>query len=228
MIPLKDDNPTHRTPFVSYTILGLCVATFLWQVSLGPREGQLVVYALGMIPAVLLGQATLPPEVAMVPPAGTLITSMFLHGGWLHLLGNMLYLWIFADNVEDAMGHSRFVVFYVVCGVAAALAQTALDPSSEVPMVGASGAISGVLGAYLLLHPKAHVLVLIPLGFLTQLVRLPALFVLLLWFGLQLFQQLMAGTGQGGGVAFMAHIGGFVAGMALIPVFKGRQVALGR
>lgn len=224
MLPLKDDNPTQITPFVSYTILGLCVAVFLWQVSLGPREGQLAVYALGMIPSVLFGGSTLPPDVAMVPPLATLLTSMFLHGGWMHLIGNMLFLWIFGDNVEDAMGHSRFIVFYLVCGLAAALAQAALDPSSEVPMVGASGAISGVLGAYLLLHPKAHVLVLIPLGMFTQLLHLPAGFVLALWFAMQLFQQTMAGGG--GGVAFMAHIGGFVAGMVLIPLFKRRRVPL--
>ena len=163
----------------------------------------------------------------MVPAAATLLTSMFLHGGWLHLIGNMLYLWIFGDNVEDAMGHGRFVLFYLVCGLAAALAQAGLDPGSEVPMVGASGAISGVLGAYLMLHPRAHVLVLIPLGILTQLVRLPALIVLAFWFGLQLFQQLSAPPGQGG-VAFMAHIGGFVAGMALVPLFKRPRVRLFR
>lgn len=228
MLPLKDDNPTELTPVVSYTVLGLCVAAFLWQASLPPAEGRAAVYALGMIPAVLFGQASLPPDVVMVPAAATLITSMFLHGGWMHLIGNMLYLWIFADNVEDAMGHGRFIAFYLLCGLAAAFAQAGLDPSSEVPMVGASGAISGVLGAYLLLHPRAHVLVLIPLGFFSQLVRLPALVVLVLWFGLQLLQQAMSGAGGGGGVAFMAHIGGFVAGMALIPLFKRRRVALFR
>ncbi len=225
MLPLKDDNPTQRTPFVSYTVLALCVAVFLWQASLGPREGQLAVYALGMIPAVVFGDAVLSAQAAMVPPLATLVTSMFLHGGWMHLIGNMLYLWIFADNVEDSMGHSRFIVFYLVCGLAAAFAQAALDPSSEVPMVGASGAISGVLGAYLLLHPKAHVLVLIPLGMFSQLVHLPAGLVLALWFGLQLLQQAMA-QGGGGGVAFMAHIGGFVAGMLLIPLFKHPRVPL--
>ena len=228
MIPLKDDNPTRLWPIVSYTILAGCVLVFLWQAGLGPEAGQRAIYAFGMIPAVLTGQAALPPEVAVVPPAGTLLTSMFLHGGWLHLLGNMLYLWIFGDNVEDAMGHARFVVFYVACGVVAALAQLALDPGSQVPMIGASGAISGLLGAYLLLHPRAHVLVLIPLGYLSQVLHLPAVVVLVLWFGLQLAQQLMAGTGGGGGVAFMAHIGGFVAGMALIPLFKDRRVQLFR
>ena len=226
MLPLKDDNPTTRTPFVSYALLAACVLVFLWQVGLPPAEGRAAVYALGMIPAVLFGDAALPPDIVMVPAVATLFTSMFLHGGWMHLIGNMLYLWIFADNVEDAMGHGRFVAFYALCGLAAAFAQAALDPASEVPMVGASGAISGVLGAYLLLHPKAHVLVLIPLGILTQLVRLPALVVLGLWFVLQLAQQVMAGTGGGGGVAFMAHIGGFVAGMVLIPLFKRRRVPL--
>lgn len=226
MIPLKDDNPTRGRPIVSYAVLAGCVAVFLWQVGLGPEAGQRAVYAFGMIPAVLTGAASLPPELAVVPPAGTVLTSMFLHGGWMHLIGNMLYLWIFGDNVEDAMGHARFVVFYIVCGVAAAMAQLALDPGSQVPMIGASGAISGLLGAYLLLHPRAHVLVLIPLGVMSQIVRLPAVAVLLLWFGLQLVQQLLAGGGEGGGVAFMAHIGGFVAGMALIPVFRRRGVPL--
>lgn len=227
MLPLKDDNPTERVPVVSYAVLGLCVAVFLWQASLPEDQARAAVYALGMIPAVLFGEARLPPEVALIPAPATLVSSMFLHGGWMHLLGNMLYLWIFADNVEDAMGHGRFVAFYVLSGLAAAFAQAALDPGSQVPMVGASGAISGVLGAYLVLHPRAHVLVLIPLGILTQLVRLPALIVLALWFGLQLLQQAAAPAG-GGGVAFMAHIGGFVAGMALVPLFRRRGVPLFR
>jgi membrane associated rhomboid family serine protease len=227
MIPLKDDNPTEIRPLVSYTVLAACVAVFLWQFSLVQAAQREMVFALGMVPAVLFGQASLPPDVALVPPVATLFTSMFLHGGWMHLIGNMLYLWIFGDNVEDAMGHTRFLVFYLLCGLAAALAQAALNPGSEVPMVGASGAISGLLGAYLVLHPKAHVLVLIPLGVFTQIVRLPALVVLLLWFGLQLFQQL-GSPGGGGGVAFMAHIGGFVAGMVLILLFKRRGVRLGQ
>lgn len=224
MLPLRDDNPTERTPLVSYTILALCVAVFLWQFSLDPRAAQAAVYSLGMIPAVVFGDAVLPSELQTVPPIATLVTSMFLHGGWMHLIGNMLFLWIFADNVEDAMGHSRFIVFYLVCGLAAAFAQAALDPGSEIPIVGASGAISGVLGAYLLLHPKAHVLVLVPLGVFTQLLHLPAGAVLALWFGLQLFEQMM--SQGGGGVAFMAHIGGFVAGMLLIPLFKRPRVPL--
>jgi membrane associated rhomboid family serine protease len=224
LIPLKDDNPTRIQPVVSWVILAACVMVFLWQFSLGPQAGRDAVYALGMVPAVLIGQAELPSDVALVPPVATLVTSMFLHGGWMHIIGNMLYLWVFGDNVEDAMGHWRFIAFYLICGIAAALAQLALDPSSEVPMIGASGAIAGLLGAYLILHPKAHVLVLIPLGIFTQLVRIPAMIVLGLWFALQLFNQ--ATSGGGAGVAFMAHIGGFVAGMLLIPVFKYRRVPL--
>jgi membrane associated rhomboid family serine protease len=150
---------------------------------------------------------------------------MFLHGGWMHLMGNMLYLWIFGDNVEDSMGHVRFSIFYVLCGLAAVLAQALPDPGSQVPMIGASGAISGVLGAYLLLFPRARIHVLIPLGFILQSARLPAMWVLLFWFGLQLLSNLLQGT-ESAGVAFRAHIGGFLAGMALIPLFKFRDVRL--
>jgi len=223
LIPLRDDNPTQLTPVVSYAIIAACVLVFLWQISLGANQ-QAAVYSLGLIPAVLLQGASLPPELTTVPPLATVFTSMFLHGGWLHLIGNMLYLWIFADNIEDAMGHGRFVVFYLLCGIAAALAQALPAPGSGIPMIGASGAISGVLGAYLLLHPRAHVMVLIPLGFFSQVTRLPALLVLALWFGLQLISEL--GASEGAGVAFRAHIGGFVAGMALIPFFKYRRVKL--
>ncbi len=224
LIPLRDDNPTRSTPVVSYGIIGACVLVYLWQATLGPSAGQAAVYALGLVPAVLLQGASLPPEIALIPPTATVFTSMFLHGGWLHLIGNMLYLWIFADNIEDSMGHGRFIVFYLLCGIAAALAQALPAPGSEIPMVGASGAISGVLGAYLILHPRAHVLVLVPLGFFSQITRLPAVLVLGLWFLLQLISEI--GAPQGAGVAFRAHIGGFMAGMALIPFFKYRGVRL--
>ena len=225
MIPLHDDNPSTIVPFVSRGLLGACVLVFLWQLSLGPHEGQAAVYALGVIPAVLFEGARLPPEIVLAPPLATVFTSMFLHGGWMHLIGNMLYLWIFGDNVEDSMGHGRFVVFYLLCGVAAVLAQSLPDTHSTVPMIGASGAISGVLGAYLLLYPHARVLVLIPLGFFTRLIRLRAGIVLGLWFALQLFNSLATPPG-GGGVAFGAHIGGFLAGLALIPLFKRKEVRL--
>jgi len=217
MIPLKDDNPTRTVPFVNYALIVACVLVFFWQVSLGARM-EAAIYAYGLIPDVLLGDARLPPELAVVPAWLTVFTSMFMHGGWMHLIGNMLYLWIFADNVEDRFGHGRFVVFYVLCGIAAALAQALPDPDSQIPMVGASGAISGVLGAYLLMFPRAHVLVLLPFGPLSQLVRLPALFVLGLWFAIQLLSETFAPPGAG--VAFRAHIGGFVAGLLLLPVFR--------
>ena len=220
MIPLKDDNPIRSTPFVNYGLLASCIAVFIWQVSLGP-QAQAAIYAYGLIPDVLLGDATLPAELRQVPAWLTVFTSMFMHGGWMHLLGNMLYLWIFADNVEDRFGHGRFLAFYLLCGIGAALAQALPDPDSQIPMVGASGAISGVLGAYLLMHPRAHVLVLIPLGFFTQLVRLPAMLVLGLWFAMQLVSEMFAQ--EGAGVAFRAHIGGFVAGMLLQPLFRRRR-----
>jgi len=222
MIPLHDDNPTRIVPFVTVTLIAASVLVFFWQLSLGP-DGQTGIYTFGLIPAVLFDAKQLPVELAVIPAWSTVFTSMFLHGGWMHLLGNMLYLWIFGNNIEDAMGHSRFIVFYVFCGIAAALAQAVPNPDSVVPMIGASGAISGVLGAYLLLYPHAKVLVLIPLGFYITTVRLSAGWVLAFWFVLQLINSAM-NAGQQGGVAWGAHIGGFVAGMALIPLFKYRSV----
>jgi membrane associated rhomboid family serine protease len=225
VIPLRDDNPSGTAPIVTIVFIVMCVLVFLWQLSFGPQGGQRIVYALGVVPASLLGQGQLPPELSLVSPWMTVFTSMFMHGGWMHLIGNLLYLWIFGDNVEDSMGHGRFVVFYLLCGIAAVLAQALPDPSSTIPMIGASGAISGVLGAYLLLYPHARVLVAIPLGFFLHTMRIPAGLVLVLWFGLQLFSSAMAQPGQGG-VAFRAHIGGFIAGMILIPLFKQRRVRL--
>jgi membrane associated rhomboid family serine protease len=216
MIPLKDDNPTRTFPFMNYALIVACVLVFFWEASLG-THAQKAILGYGFIPDVLLGNARLPPGVATVPAWMTVFTSMFLHGGWMHLIGNMLYLWIFADNVEDRFGHGRFVVFYLLCGVAAALAQALPDPESKIPMVGASGAISGVLGAYLLMFPRARVLVAIPVGILA-LVRLPAVLVLGLWFAMQLLSEMFSPPGAG--VAFRAHIGGFVAGMVLLPVFR--------
>ena len=163
----------------------------------------------------------LPPEIGTVPALLTVFTSMFLHGGWMHLIGNMLYLWIFSDNVEDAMGHGRFIVFYLLCGIGAAMAQALPDPSSAIPMVGASGAISGVLAAYLMLYPRARVTVVIPLGFYLHVTRLPAAAVLGLWFLLQLLSEMMSGAGAG--VAFRAHIGGFVAGLLLVFAFVPKR-----
>ena len=225
MIPLHDDNPTHIRPIVTVTVIVVCCAVFLWQFSLPEIEERRAVLGLGVIPSVLIGDMQLAPELLLVPASLTVVTSMFLHGGWLHLIGNMLYLWIFGNNIEDAMGHWRFVLFYLLCGAAAALAQVLQDPASATPMIGASGAIAGVLGAYLLLYPRARVLVLVFLGFFVTTLRLPALLVLGFWFVLQFLNAVVAGE-AGGGVAWWAHIGGFVAGLGLILLFRDRRVAL--
>jgi membrane associated rhomboid family serine protease len=225
MIPLHDDNPTEIAPLFTILFIAICVLVFFWQLSLGGQGNQAAVYSLGVIPAVLLNKVSLPPELALIPAELTIFTSMFMHGGFMHLAGNMLYLWIFGNNVEDAMGHVRFITFYLLCGIAAVFGQVLQNPASEIPMIGASGAISGVLGAYLLLYPHARILVLIPLGFYAQMVRLPAGLVLGFWFVIQIFSSLAADPGSAG-VAWFAHIGGFVAGMALIPLFKRRGVTL--
>jgi membrane associated rhomboid family serine protease len=221
MIPLRDDNPTTLRPVVTVTIIALCIAVFLWQLTLRGTAGQSAVYSLGLVPAVLFGKARLAEPLVALPAPLTIVTSMFLHGGFLHVAGNMLYLWIFGDNIEDSMGHGRFVAFYLLCGIAAALSQALPDPTSTVPMIGASGAISGVLGAYMLLYPRRHVLVVVPLFIILYTMRLPAMVVLGLWFLVQLLSSLA--TGSGAGVAFHAHLGGFVAGVALIRLFVKRR-----
>jgi membrane associated rhomboid family serine protease len=223
MIPIHDDNPTHIRPYVTWTIIGLCVAIFLWQFSLDSTAATKVIYALGVVPAVILGDKVLPAEITLVPGMITVITSMFMHGGWMHLIGNMLFLWVFGNNIEDAMGHFKFIVFYGLCGLAAAGGQIASDPASTIPMIGASGAISGVLGAYLLLYPRARVLMLVWLGFFVTTFRIPAVIVLGGWIALQ-FYSAAASDGGGGGVAWWAHIGGFAAGLVLIPLFRYRHV----
>jgi len=220
MIPISDDNPTRLVPFVTWTVLGLLVVVFLWQLSLG-AAGEAAFYIYGFVPALLFTDLGLPPDIAAAAPAPavTLLTSMFLHGSLLHLGGNMLYLWIFGNNVEDAMGHLRFAVFYLVCGVAAALAHGLIEPSSQIPTVGASGAISGVLGGYLMLFPMARVTVIVPLGVLLYPVKIAAFYVLGFWFLLQLVSAGLSSPDQPG-VAFWAHVGGFGAGLVLTPFLK--------
>jgi membrane associated rhomboid family serine protease len=173
----------------------------------------------------LLTDARLPADLQWLPRFATPFTSMFLHGGWMHLFGNMLFLWIFGDNVEDAMGHTRYCLFYALCGVAAVYAQALSNPTSPYPIIGASGAISGVLGAYLLLFPRARVLTLVLLPFFFTTLRMPAMLLLLLWFAVQLISDLVVPSG-GASVAFRAHIAGFLSGMLLVPVMKRRDVAL--
>jgi membrane associated rhomboid family serine protease len=225
MIPLKDDTPSVLRPDVTISLIAACGAVFLWQRSLNMASSRRVVAALGAIPAVLLTDARLPTDLQWIPRYGSVFTSMFLHGGWLHLSGNMLYLWIYGDNVEDCMGHARYLLFYFLCGTAAICAQALSDPHSAYPIIGASGAISGVLGAYLLLFPRAKVLTLVMLPFFFTTLRLPAMLLLLLWFAVQLVSDL-ALRGGGTGVAFRAHIGGFLAGMVLVPLLKRREVLL--
>jgi len=221
MIPLKDDNPTSGRPVVTYFLIGICVVIFLMQLgSQSYKTGQLF-YSYGLIPSVLMGYDQLPMDLYAVPAYLTIFTSMFMHGGFMHLIGNMLYMWIFADNIEDSLGPKKFIIFYLLSGIGAATAQILMDTHSQVPMVGASGAIGGVLGAYLINHPNARVLVLIPFGFFSQLIKIKALYVLGFWFVLQFINSAMMSS-QGGGVAYAAHIGGFVSGVVLILFFNKR------
>lgn len=216
MIPLRAANPTRRVPFVTYGLIAANAAVFLYQESLSARLNLALVFRYGATPADITAD--------FGAYASTLVTSMFLHGGWWHLLSNMLYLWIFGNSVEDRLGAVRFLSFYVVCGLAASAAQIAIDPSSEAPMIGASGAISGVLGAYIILFPNARVLTLVFFFFLVRLVELRAAWLLGFWFLMQLVSGLgTLGMLRMGGVAFFAHIGGFVAGFLLISVFAGRR-----
>ncbi len=221
MIPLKDDNPTSSRPVVTYFLIGICVVIFLMQLgSQSYKTGQLF-YSYGLIPSVLMGYDQLPMDLYAIPAYLTIFTSMFMHGGFMHLIGNMLYMWIFADNIEDSLGPKKFIIFYLLSGIGAATAQILMDTHSQVPMVGASGAIGGVLGAYLINHPNARVLVLIPFGFFSQLIKIKALYVLGFWFVLQFINSAMMSS-QGGGVAYAAHIGGFVSGVVLILFFNKR------
>jgi len=222
MFPLHDDNPTRHFPFITILLIIACVLIFFWQLSLG-KNAQAAVVVFGATPAYLFGFKPYPAADAL-PVWTTAFSSMFLHGGWMHLLGNMLYLWIFGNNVEDAMGKIRFIIFYLLCGLGALMANALPDTQSAIPMIGASGAISGVLGAYLLLFPHARVLVAIPIGIFIHTTRIPAGMVLVFWFVLQIINSLLT-AGQQGGVAWGAHIGGFVAGMLLIPFFKRRDVS---
>jgi membrane associated rhomboid family serine protease len=223
MLPLYDDIPSLRRPFVTWTLLALNVAVYLFQVVSGTGQ-EVWAWKFGLVPYELSGGAELTPQLSS-PPYLNLVTSLFLHGDFMHLAGNMLYLWIFGDNVEDRLGHIRFVVFYLLSGLAASLFFVWTAPHLEVPLVGASGAIAGVLGAYLVSYPKARVATLIFFGFFVRVVYIPALVVLGFWFILQLLSGLpTVGSGDpSGGIAFMAHIGGFVAGILLVWVMAKRK-----
>ena len=216
MIPLRDANPSGSKPIVSTALIGANVVVFVQQLLLGPRLNLFIAHY-GLVPARAAWALTHPvvglKDGFVVP----LLAHMFLHGGWLHLAGNMWYLWLFGDNVEDRIGHLRFLLFYLFCGAAAGIVQMLVHPLSSVPIIGASGAIAGVLGAYMLCFPYARILTLVPILFFFQFVELPAFAVLFLWFVLQFFSGTMAITTQAsGGVAWWAHVGGFIAGMLVI------------
>lgn len=240
MIPLSDDNPTLRPPLMTYLILGLMGAAWIWIEGAGLSSEAVAraVCNLGMVPGELTGRAPLGEPVPLGPNLACLVddetfnvltplTSMFLHGGWMHLLGNALFFWVFGNNVEDSMGRGRFLVFYLLCGLVAAATHVAVDPASPVPTVGASGAISGVMGAYLILYPRVRVNMLFVIFIVIRVIPLPAWMVLLWWFGVQLLSGLpqltMVNAQDSGGVAFWAHIGGFVSGAALIRLFENRS-----
>ncbi len=220
MLPLRDDNPTYGTPWVTWALIGVNIVVWLTVQGFGTDPAlSSSVCRFGFIPADTLGTAA--GGICNVDGGGgwfNVFSSMFMHGSWMHILGNMWFLWIFGDNVEDVMGSTRFVLFYLLAGVAAAGAQAFSDPSSTIPMVGASGAIGGVMGAYALLFPKARVHMLIILGFFATRTVVPALFMLGYWVLLQLVSGLFASGA--GGVAFWAHVGGFGAGLALALPFR--------
>jgi len=235
VFPYKDENPAELTPVVTLGIIALNVVAWLFVQGAGSDEALArSVCQLGLIPAEVLRSAPagtavpLGPELRCVltadPHWWTVLTSMFMHGGWFHLLGNMWFLWVFGNNIEDSMGHARFVVFYLLCGVAAAAAQVLAGPNSVVPMVGASGAISGVMGAYILLYPRVRVHTLVTLGFFVTTVALPAYVMLGYWFLLQLLMGAVGSVSRvEGGVAVWAHVGGFVVGMLAIHLFANRE-----
>ncbi len=223
MFPLKDENPIYSTPVLTIALIVVCSVIFMLQAGTGAAGGQVIAFKFGLIPSVLLGENRLPPELAVVTPAVTLLTSMFLHGGWMHLIGNMWFLWIFGNNIEDILGHGRFMVFYILAGLGAAAAQILSDPGSVVPMVGASGAISGIMGAYILLFPNARILTFVWLGFFITTMRIRAVWFLGIWFAMQALNAAGSSAGGGGGVAWWAHIGGFVAGILLLFLLKPRR-----
>ena len=228
MFPLRDENPTELIPFV--TVLLIAVNVVVWIIVQGAGVGEPFLESLcayGAIPGEITGQISAGTGIPLGPThacrvggltGSTMLTSMFLHGGWMHLIGNMWFLWVFGNNIEDSMGHARYIVFYLVCGALAAAAHVASAPGSAVPTVGASGAISGIMGAYLVLYPRVRVITLFFFVIFIRVIPMPAWVLLLWWFALQLLSG-SAMAGSGGGVAFWAHVGGFVAGVVLIKLF---------
>lgn len=219
MFPFKDDNPTRTFPFVTIAIIGVNILTYLWAL-LSPLGEIPIIYSYGAVPSNLLSFEQTQP----LHPALTLFSSMFLHGGLLHIAGNMLYLWIFGNNIEDRLGHLRFVFFYLMCGIIAAYSHAITSPGSTIPMIGASGAVAGVLGAYILLFPHAKVHTLLFFGFFVQIVRVPALIVIGFWAIIQLVNGLISkGLMASAGIAWFAHIGGFLAGLITVKLWLPKR-----
>jgi len=211
MIPLRDSQPSYSTPFVTAGLIGANVLVFLYQLTLDSYTLNHLVAAYGVVPARL--------------ELSTLVTSMFLHGGWLHLIGNMWFLWIYGDNVEDILGPAKYLLFYLACGVAAALVHVAFNPESRIPTIGASGAIAGVMGAYMVKFPHSRIVTLVPVFFFLTLIEIPASIILVYWFVIQIFSgvgSLAYSTASQGGVAWFAHAGGFLAGMLLVGALRPR------
>jgi membrane associated rhomboid family serine protease len=223
MIPLRDDQPRFSTPYVTYFLIGLNSAVFLFESALTPDSFKILLYQFGMVPANITGYLSGAGRLGLVAVLLPALTSMFLHGSWMHVIGNMWFLWIFGDNIEDHLGHFKYLVFYLASGLVAAFAQLLLSPHSRVPTVGASGAIAGVLGAYFVLYPKARVLIWFPIFFFFY---LPAWVMLGYWFLMQFVSgaatSMASYSDTRGGVAFWAHVGGFVAGIVLIKLVPER------
>lgn len=224
MIPLKDTIPSERRPIATVFLIVANVSVFFYEISLGGELPELVKFA-GVVPARFFDSQFYTYE-GLFRRYFPIFTSLFLHGGWFHLLGNMLYLWIFADNIEGRLGHFKFLVFYLLCGLGASLAHIFANPTSSVPSIGASGAIAGILGAYFILYPKSRVITLVPIFFFFQIIELPAFIFLGIWFFMQFFNGVLVlgpGTAQAGGIAWWAHIGGFLSGIFFILLLKGKK-----
>ena len=211
MIPIGDENPSRIVPFINWGLIIACIATFIWQTSSGVSFFESTLFDFGIVPQkILSGEALY-----------SLVTNIFLHGGWSHLLGNMLFLFIFGDNIEDRLGHIRYIIFYLVCGVAASIIWMATALNSPFPAVGASGAISGVLGAYFVLYPRARIKTLMSFGYFIRVTRVPAWVMIGMWF---VYQLLLAFIPMNTGVAYWAHVGGFVVGWVIARLFKPREI----
>jgi membrane associated rhomboid family serine protease len=226
MLPISDDSKGQGLAMATLTFMTLFSGCFLLQLYLGGGQPA-IPPNLGFIPGLMFGGASLPENIPVIPPPATMISYMFLHGGWMHLLGNLLYMWVFGPRLEHTIGPGRFTVLVIVSAVVAALAQAWTDPASAVPMVGASGGVSGILGAYLVFHPRTEISVIVPVVIVMRVVYLPAFVVLAAWFLLQLlYANLPSATG--GGIAFSAHVGGFVAGLVLAPLLAPRLLGYAR